>query len=107
MDTSEENDLANESAPFINIRFFAEPDEQPEQPEKIAQQSGKGKREPCRRYNKGKCTFGLSCNCDHRCSVPKCGKFGHGAHICRMREDNKSDRSPPENAEKGGRQQKN
>ena len=41
-------------------------------------------REPCRRFNKGKCTFGLSCKFDHRCSVPKCGKFGHGAHICRL-----------------------
>ena len=68
--------------------------------------TGKGKREPCRRYNKGKCTFGLSCNYDHRCSVLKCGKFGHGAHICRMREDNKRDRSQPGNADKSGRQQK-
>ena len=40
---------------------------------------------PCRRFNKGKCTFGFSCKYDHRCSVKKCGKFGHGAHICRLR----------------------
>ena len=42
-------------------------------------------KEPCRRFNRGHCTFGLSCKYDHRCSVPKCGKFGHGAHICRLR----------------------
>ena len=40
--------------------------------------------EPCRRFNKGKCTFGLACKFDHRCSVKKCGKFGHGVHICRL-----------------------
>ena len=42
-------------------------------------------KEPCRRFNKGRCTFGLSCKYDHRCSVKKCGKFGHGAHICHLR----------------------
>ena len=46
---------------------------------------GGNKREPCRRFNKGQCTHGLSCKYDHRCSVKKCGKFGHGAHICRLR----------------------
>ena len=43
-------------------------------------------KEPCCRFNKGRCTFGLSCKFEHHCSVPKCGKFGHVAHICRMRE---------------------
>ena len=42
-------------------------------------------REPHKRFNRGKCSYGLSCKFDHRCSVPKCGKFGHGAHICRMK----------------------
>ena len=42
--------------------------------------------EPCQRYNKGKCTFGASCKFNHHCSVKKCGKFGHGAHICRLRD---------------------
>ena len=41
-------------------------------------------REPCRRFNRGKCTFGLSCHFDHCCSVPECGKFGHSAHVCRL-----------------------
>ena len=44
------------------------------------------KNEPCHRFNKGRCSFGLSCRYEHRCSVPKCGKFGHGAHQCRLRE---------------------
>ena len=47
--------------------------------------SSKKDKEPCRRLNRGKCTFGLSCKFDHHCSVKKCGKFGHGAHICRLR----------------------
>ena len=42
-------------------------------------------KEPCRHFNKGHCTYGLSCKFDHHCSVKKCGKFGHGAHICRLR----------------------
>ena len=50
--------------------------------------SGKTKiNEPCHRYNKGKCTYGLSCRYQHRCSVPKCGKYSHGAHICRRCQD--------------------
>ena len=60
---------------------------------------GKGNKkdqEPCRRFNRGKCTFGLSCKFDHRCSVPKCGKFGHGTHICRMRDSvNKPNQDKP------------
>ena len=47
--------------------------------------NNKRDREPCHRFNKGKCNFGLACRFDHRCSVPKCGKFGQGAHICRLR----------------------
>ena len=41
-------------------------------------------REPCRHFNKGHCTYGLSCPYDHRCSVKKCRKFGHGVHICHL-----------------------
>ena len=48
--------------------------------------TNKKDREPCRHFNRGKCTFGLSCKFDHHCSVPKCGKFGHSAHICRLRD---------------------
>ena len=35
-------------------------------------------KEPCRRFNRGKCMFGLSCKFDHHCSVPKCGKLVTG-----------------------------
>ena len=47
--------------------------------------NNKNRKEPCRRFNKGKCTAGSSCKYDHRCLVKKCGKFGHGVHICRIR----------------------
>ena len=42
---------------------------------------GSKKKEICKRFNKGKCNKGFRCNFDHRCL--ECGKFGHGAHICR------------------------
>ena len=41
-------------------------------------------KEPCKRYNRGKCTFGATYKYEHRCFVKKCGKFGHGTHICRL-----------------------
>ena len=51
-------------------------------------------KEPCRQFNRGKCTFSLSCKFDHHCSVPKCGKFCHGAHICHLRDaDNVQNRT--------------
>ena len=46
------------------------------------------KGEACKCFNKGKCTAGLSCKYNHRCTVPDCGKFGHGAHICHKRNQN-------------------
>ena len=44
-----------------------------------------GKKEMYKCFNRGKCTFGASCCYDHRCAVKRCGKFGHGTHICRLR----------------------
>ena len=38
-------------------------------------------REPCHRFNKGKCTNGNNCKYEHRCTIPACGKYGHGVHI--------------------------
>ena len=49
------------------------------------QKYGKKESEPCRRFNKGKCTIGLSCKFEHRCSVKRCGKFRHGAWQCHLR----------------------
>ena len=42
-----------------------------------------GKKEVCQCFNKGLCTVGRNCKYDHKCL--ECGKFGHGAHICRRR----------------------
>ena len=58
---------------------------------------GKTKKEACKRFNRGQCTAGLSCKYKHRCTVPECGKFGHGAHICRKRNN----QSNPSNASAG------
>ena len=38
--------------------------------------------------------YGSSCKFDHRCSVKKCSKFGHRAHICRMRDSTDSGAMP-------------
>ena len=48
--------------------------------------SSKFKKEIYKRFNKGKCTAGMSCHYDHKCL--ECGKFGHGAHICRRKSSN-------------------
>ena len=37
--------------------------------------------EPCKRYNRGKCSYGSSCHYDHRCSY--CFKMGHSILTCR------------------------
>ena len=51
-------------------------------------QNGKFKKEACQRFNHGQCTAGRNCKYDHCCTVPSCGKFGHGAHICHKRNAN-------------------
>ena len=35
----------------------------------------------CRRFNRGRCTFGVNCKWDHQCKY--CGKWGHGTFSCR------------------------
>ena len=66
-----------------------------------AQQSQNGKREICKRFNRGRCTFGLRCRYEHRCAVPKCGKFGHGAHICRLKIQQEGNSSEVQNRDSG------
>ena len=52
---------------------------------------GNKSKDYCRRFQPGQCNLGLSCRYEHRCTI--CGKFGHGAHICRCRTDNWEDRN--------------
>ena len=42
-----------------------------------------GRKEECKKFQRGKCTYGINCIYDHRCTL--CNKWGHGAHICRKR----------------------
>ena len=44
----------------------------------------------CKHFNRGKCNLGSSCRYKHRCLG--CGKFGHGMHICR-KKNNKNEAS--------------
>ena len=51
---------------------------------------GKNKvKEACKRFNKGKCHSGMACRYERKCL--NCGKFGHGAHICRRKSSDKPD----------------
>lgn len=60
--------------------------------------SSRGKN-PCWRFNKGRCTFGERCEYDHRCS--HCGKRGHGRHECYKRL--KMEKPTEVKRERGGR----
>ena len=40
-----------------------------------------GSKDICKRYNRGKCTFGATCHYDHKCLY--CFKFGHSVKVCR------------------------
>ena len=51
----------------------------------------------CRRFNRGRCTFGKTCRYEHRCTY--CFKFGHGFHNCRKAA---ADRKEKEAAAGGG-----
>lgn len=52
----------------------------------VNSQGTRGPRKICWRFNKGKCTFGASCEFDHRCAV--CGARGHGRSTCYKRGKN-------------------
>ena len=51
------------------------------------QHINKSDKDACKQFNKGICTNQLGCHYDHRCLT--CGRFGHGAHICRAKKINK------------------
>ena len=53
--------------------------------------------EPCRRYNRGKCTYGTSCKYEHKCLL--CFKFGHPLTRCRRIV---GDKDKPSSAASGG-----
>ena len=59
--------------------------------QKGSHSGGKKRGEPCNRFNKGICMYGLSCHYDHHCSVKSSGKWGHGVHICRLRNQDNDD----------------
>ena len=42
----------------------------------------------CKRFNKGRCSFGVSCRYKHRCKY--CKKYGHGIHNCRKLKADKA-----------------
>ena len=48
------------------------------------------KNDYCKRFNKGRCTFGSKCRFEHRCSY--CHKFGHGLFNCRKFAADKKER---------------
>ena len=60
----------------------------------------------CRRFNKGRCTFGLRCRFEHRCQY--CHKFGHGIHNCRkLIADKKEKESNNRNLKNAGAESNN
>ena len=50
-------------------------------------------KEICKRFNRGKCHSGMSCRYKHQCL--NCGKFGHGAHICRHKKQDSDHYNSP------------
>ena len=48
---------------------------------------GRGRGEPCRIFNRGRCTYGGNCKYEHRCGY--CFKFGHPAVNCRKAQSDR------------------
>ena len=44
----------------------------------------------CKRYNRGRCSFGSTCRYEHKCFY--CNKAGHGVIVCRQLRTDRSDR---------------
>ena len=50
----------------------------------------KKRKKICFDYNAGYCSYGFGCKFEHRCGI--CGKFGHGAHVCRRINNDSRDK---------------
>ena len=52
-------------------------------------QPSDNKNQGCKRFNRGRCTYGMACRYEHRCFY--CNKFGHGVVVCRsLKNDTQS-----------------
>ena len=49
------------------------------------------RKQGCRRFNKGRCTYGGTCRYEHKCFY--CNKMGHGVVVCRQLMNDKGDRN--------------
>ena len=45
------------------------------------------RKEPCWRFNKGRCSYGNSCKFEHKCAI--CNKTDHGSSNCQKKEKEK------------------
>ena len=52
--------------------------------------NGNGNGGGCRRFNRGKCSYGTTCKYEHRCFF--CGRVGHGVIVCRQLRTERNDR---------------
>ena len=53
----------------------------------------KRERDICRKFNRGKCTYGFRYKYGHRCNT--CLEFGDGSHICIKNSDNSEAKNKP------------
>ena len=63
-----------------------------------------GKKREIWKFNRGKCTYGLRCKYDHRCT--NCNKWGHGAHSCRKASTSTTGNGPGDRYDKNSSEMK-
>ena len=59
----------------------------------------------CKRFNRGRCTYGATCKYEHRCFY--CSKMGHGVIVCRQLNRDRTERQPNDRRSGGGNHQNN